>query len=95
MIQVHFETSCRVRAVIFHQFFTYNRYFLVITTLREEKPWPGNRKSKVDTLSGTKKSEDLENGYLTKNREPNWEVQAWTSWVNQEVIGYTRKLLFL
>ena len=31
---------------------------------------------------------------LTYNWEPNREVQAWTSWVNQEVIGYTRKLLF-
>ena len=28
------------------------------------------------------------------NREPNREVQAWTSWVNQEVIGYTGKSLF-
>ena len=28
------------------------------------------------------------------NREPNREVQAWTSWLNQEVIGFTRKLLF-
>ena len=31
---------------------------------------------------------------LTYNWEPNREVQAWTSWVKQEVIGYTRKLLF-
>ena len=29
------------------------------------------------------------------NREPNREVQAWTSWLNQEVIGFTGKLLFL
>ena len=28
------------------------------------------------------------------NREPNREVQAWTSWLNQEVIGFTGKLLF-
>ena len=26
--------------VILNQFFTYNRYFLVITTRREYKPWP-------------------------------------------------------
>ena len=37
--------------------------------------------------------ENFRTGYLTKNRELNQEVQAWTSWVNQEVIGYTRKLL--
>ena len=28
------------------------------------------------------------------NREPNREVQAWISWLNQEVIGFTGKLLF-
>ena len=31
--------SWRDREVIFHQFSTYNRYFLVITTCRDEKPW--------------------------------------------------------
>jgi len=28
------------------------------------------------------------------NREPNREVQAVTSWLNQEVTGFTEKLLF-
>ena len=55
--------------------------------------YPGTRKSKVDTLPGTKKSENFKTEYLTKNRELNREVQAWTSWVHQEVIGYTGKLL--
>ena len=31
--------SWRDRDVISHQFFTYNCYFLVITTRRDEKPW--------------------------------------------------------
>ena len=48
----------------------------------------------MDTLPGTKKLENLKTVYLTMNREPNREVQAWTSWLNQEVIGFTGKLLF-
>ena len=41
----------------------------------------------------TKKLKILQNRCRTGNQEPNQEVQALTSWVDQEVIGLTGKLL--
>ena len=41
----------------------------------------------------TKKLKILQNRCRTGNQEPNQEVQALTSWVDQEVIGLTRMLL--
>ena len=41
----------------------------------------------------TKKLKILQNRCRTGNQEPNQEVQALTSWVDQEVIGLTGMLL--
>ena len=41
----------------------------------------------------TKKLRILQNRCLTGNQEPNQEVQALISWVDQEVIGLTRIFL--
>ena len=41
----------------------------------------------------TKKLKILQNRCRTGNQEPNQEVQALTSWVDQEVIGLTGILL--
>ena len=41
----------------------------------------------------TKKLKILQNRCRTRNQEPNQEVQALISWVDQEVIGLTRIFL--
>ena len=53
-----------------------------------------NQEIQIWYLTGNQEVRQFQNRFLTKNLELDREVQAWTSWVYQEVIGFTGKLLF-